>query len=108
MAEYFLPLQFVPSCCWKASANRKDILFFRFSYSLFLHSPDKVERHKVFIRALRSTGVIEVLARFKPKEIFCNHCKNIIKRHEEKESDVAMASKMLEVFSKTSAILSCL
>ncbi|MBM4176199.1 MAG: NYN domain-containing protein [Ignavibacteria bacterium] len=52
----------------------------------------------MLLRALRSTGVEEILARFKPKEIFCTHCKKIIKRHEEKESDVAMSCKLLEVF----------
>lgn len=82
-------------------AQTEIIYYFSALATHLIHrSPDKVERHKLFIRALKSTGIIEVLARFKPKEIFCNNCRNIIRRHEEKESDVAMASKMLEIFFK--------
>lgn len=51
-------------------------------------------------QSLKNTGVREVLARFNPKEIFCNNCNRTIKRHEEKESDVAMANKILEIFFK--------
>lgn len=59
--------------------------------------PDVVARHLTFIRCLKATGVIVELARFKKKNIPCSHCNKNIKRHEEKETDVAIAAKLLEV-----------
>lgn len=60
-------------------------------------APEKVEKHKTFIHALQETGIIIELARFKPKKVWCNNCNSHILKHEEKESDVAIASKLLEV-----------
>jgi hypothetical protein len=47
---------------------------------------------------LRSTGVVVELGRFKKKFVPCANCKKTIKRHEEKETDVAVAVKLLELF----------
>jgi uncharacterized LabA/DUF88 family protein len=60
-------------------------------------APQKIEKHKTFIRALKETGVIVELVRFKPKKVWCDKCNSHILKHEEKESDVAIASKLLEV-----------
>ena len=60
--------------------------------------PDVVARNKTYIRCLESTGVSVELARFKKKRIHCPHCNQIINRHEEKETDVAIAAKLLELF----------
>jgi len=38
------------------------------------------------------------LFRFKEKKFWCNHCRNIIIRHEEKETDVAIAVRLFESF----------
>ena len=64
-----------------------------------LNDPDIISRHETYIKCLRETGVKDELGRFKPKTIRCSHGGKIIK-HEEKETDVAIASKMLEVLSK--------
>lgn len=61
------------------------------------YKPDVVARHKLFIECLESTGVLVELARFKKKSILCDHCNQRIKRYEEKETDVAVAAKLLEL-----------
>jgi hypothetical protein len=38
------------------------------------------------------------LSRFKDKEVRCPHCGRVNVRHEEKETDVAVAAKLLELF----------
>ncbi len=65
---------------------------------LALRAPKKIERHKLFIRALESTGIVVQLARFKPKSLWCHKCSSKLRKYEEKESDVAIASKLLEAF----------
>lgn len=62
--------------------------------------PGITGRHKAFIRCLEDTGVIVELSRFKAKEIKCPHpqCGRTFVKHEEKETDVAIALKLIEVF----------
>lgn len=60
--------------------------------------PDVTARHRTYIEALRSTGVMVELSRFKNKEVRCPHCGKVNTRHEEKETDVAVAAKVLELF----------
>jgi uncharacterized LabA/DUF88 family protein len=62
--------------------------------------PDKVRRHKRYITCLKSTGIIVELGRFKEKSVYCNICEKTILKHEEKETDVNIAIKVLEVFYK--------
>jgi len=74
-------------------------------------NPGVVNRHKAYISALEATDVTVELARFKPHDIHCkNHgqdgaccledgstCDGVFIHHEEKETDVALASKLLEL-----------
>jgi len=62
--------------------------------------PDVTQRHQVYVQALESTGVIVKLSRFKAKEVRCPKCGSRNVRHEEKETDVALAAKLLEVFAR--------
>jgi uncharacterized LabA/DUF88 family protein len=62
--------------------------------------PDVTRRHQTYIQALESTGVVVQLSRFKPKEIRCPKCGAHNVRHEEKETDVALAAKLFEVFAR--------
>lgn len=64
--------------------------------------PEGVERHRAYLAALTLTGVDVQLARFKRKDIKCPLCKGKFLRYEEKETDVAVAVKLLEL-SLTSA-----
>jgi len=60
--------------------------------------PDVTKRHVTFIEALEATGVTVEMARFKKKFIHCPTCHANIKRYEEKETDVAIAVKLMELF----------
>jgi len=62
--------------------------------------PGITNRHKAFLRCLEDTGVIVELSRFKKKTIKCPHpqCGRTFVKHEEKETDVAIALKLIEIF----------
>jgi uncharacterized LabA/DUF88 family protein len=62
-----------------------------------------VDRHCAYIDALENTGVEVVLAHFKGKDVKCPHCKRQFRRYEEKETDVAIALKLIEVFARSDA-----
>jgi hypothetical protein len=57
-----------------------------------------VVRHQDFLDCLTDTGVTVELARFKPKQVWCPHCGEVTTRYEEKETDVALATKLMELF----------
>lgn len=57
--------------------------------------PDQAARHRLYVAALRASGVEVVLGRFKDKEIYCKRCKTTFWGHEEKESDVNLATHLL-------------
>jgi hypothetical protein len=61
-------------------------------------SDDKVERHRLYMRALRGTGVNVELGPFKRKERRCKLCGGTYIGYEEKETDVAIAARLVEVF----------
>lgn len=78
--------------------------FSALAHHLSAVNPGVVQRHRDFNRCLRSTGVEVELARFKEKGVkfrFSNamgdHLSGVLKRHEEKETDVAIAAKLLEL-----------
>lgn len=66
---------------------------------LVASNPDVVRRHQTYIAALESTGVEVVLARFKEKTVTCPVCGNAFKRHEEKETDVALGLRLIELLA---------
>jgi uncharacterized LabA/DUF88 family protein len=61
-------------------------------------SPDITKRHRNFIKCLEATGVVAEINRFKKKSMSCPSCKHKFDRYEEKETDVAVAIKLLELF----------
>lgn len=61
-------------------------------------NPDVTRRHRRFLDALHATGVRIELARFKRKDVRCPNCTHSFERYEEKETDVAIAVKLLEHF----------
>lgn len=62
--------------------------------------PDVTARHRTYIQCLEDAGVSVELSRFKAKDITCPACGKVFRRHEEKETDVAVAAKLLELFSQ--------
>ena len=59
--------------------------------------PGVTARHRAYIECLQSTGVVPILGRFKSKMIYCRHCRSSSQHFEEKETDVAMSTTLLEV-----------
>ena len=74
--------------------------FTALAYHMDKDRPGTTKRHKTFIRCLKSTGVIVEESRFKRR--FVNYRDGKINlsliRHEEKETDVAIAVKLIEIF----------
>jgi uncharacterized LabA/DUF88 family protein len=61
-------------------------------------NPDVTKRHRDFIKCLEATGVVAEINRFKKKSMRCPSCNHLFDRYEEKETDVAVAIKLLELF----------
>jgi len=72
-------------------------IYYFSALAFHLNDTSVIERHQSYIRCLRETGIEDELSRFKANPIKCPHCKRQIARHEEKETDVAIASKMFKV-----------
>lgn len=67
-------------------------------------NPGVVQRHMRFVKCLRATGVTDELHRFRKKDIkfhikgdMDDLFRGFLRRHEEKETDVAIASKLFEL-----------
>jgi len=60
--------------------------------------PGTVARHPSYLEALRATGVTPHLGVFKPKDVryHSRSCDVVLRRHEEKETDVAIAAAIVE------------
>ncbi len=64
---------------------------------------DVQRRHALYMRCLRHEGVVVELSQFKRKDRFCRECDSHFIQHEEKETDVAIATKLFEVCYEKSA-----
>jgi len=59
--------------------------------------PQSRDRHKIFIKALNSTGVRDLYGNFKIKSRHCKLCNRNYSGHEEKESDVNLAVQFVSL-----------
>ncbi len=64
---------------------------------LELRAPETIRRHEDYLDCLRDRGVAVQLSHFKLKVIRCLECSAKLHRHEEKETDVAIASLAFEL-----------
>lgn len=62
--------------------------------------PNSYRRHRIYVAALSSTGVIPILGKFKVKQKKCFQCGAQWDAHEEKESDVNIAIALLDLAFK--------
>ena len=62
-------------------------------------SPGILGRQQKYLSALKSTGIKIEFGRFKRASNTCGSCGTSVKRREEKESDVAIASKLSEALA---------
>ncbi len=66
---------------------------------LIARKPDVVARHRTYIRALEDSGVRVQLSHFKRRDVRCPLCHRAFIRYEEKETDVAIGLKLVEVLA---------
>jgi len=77
----------------------KDIFYFSaYPNHLMNTHPDTIARHKNLIACFEDLGIKVILGRFREKKVYCSSCKTHIIKHEEKETDVAIAVKIIELF----------
>lgn len=80
------------------TARLSEIYYFSaLAKHLEMRKPDVTVRHRTYIRCLEDSGVKVELHRFKKSLTFCQKCNQTFNRREEKETDVAMATRMLEL-----------
>ena len=80
-------------------ARLKEIYYFSaLPNYLAARDPSRIKRHRAYISCLEATGIHIELGRFKEKEKKCNFCKKKMLMHEEKETDVKIAVKVIEIF----------
>jgi len=81
-----------------ARAALEEIHYFTaYAHHLSASNPDVVHRHRTFVDALWGTGIRVHVARFKRKDVRCPSCGTWFRRHEEKETDVAIGVKAIEI-----------
>lgn len=69
--------------------------FSAFATHLQATQPHVLLRHRAYVSALEATGVKVVLGSFKRKPMLCKTCRAAWWRHEEKETDVNIAVKVV-------------
>lgn len=78
--------------CASPNYRLTDVLYFS-AYATWRH--EAFERHRLYIKALRSVGVEPVLGKCKKKDVACRTCGSSWISHEEKETDVNIAVQMV-------------
>ena len=83
----------------KSKVQLGDIFYF----SAFAHhresiDPGVVSRHKALLSCFKDTGITVQMHQFKEKQARCPKCGYQWAKHEEKETDVAIALKIIELF----------
>ncbi len=62
-----------------------------------LNDPRVIARHENYIRCLEDTGIEVIKGEFKAKHVYCTLCSKKFIKHEEKETDVSISIKVLEL-----------
>jgi hypothetical protein len=57
--------------------------------------PEQAKKHLLYIHALRSVGVKDILGKFSLRERKCPLCRNRYQAHEEKKTDINIAITLL-------------
>ncbi len=74
----------------------KDEITGIFCFTAYVNwKPESKKRHQNYIKVLHSVGVDTIRGRFMNKTIKCHLCHKMFKTHEEKQSDVNIALKVL-------------
>jgi uncharacterized LabA/DUF88 family protein len=82
----------------------EDIYYFSaFAGHMDARRPGVTDRHRLYLACLASTGVIPIMGRFKSKTVWCYNCKESTPHYEEKETDVAISVKLIELLHRDRA-----
>jgi len=74
----------------------QDVLYFTaYANHLAQKNPNKISRHKAYVRVLTASDVIVVRNHFKRKDVWDSFSGQQVVTHEEKETDVAIACQVL-------------
>ena len=81
-----------------SQARLEQIFYFSvLAHHLDTHRPGVTARHRDYLDCLKATGVIPILGRFKFKTVRCHRCMIDNPHYEEKETDVAISMKLIEL-----------
>ncbi|MBK7369447.1 MAG: NYN domain-containing protein [Candidatus Eisenbacteria bacterium] len=84
------------------SARLGSVTFFTASPNhVEVRSPGAVARHRDYVSALGARGVAVELGRFKARQRRCPHCHEAFESHEEKETEVAIAVRMMSMLRQS-------
>ncbi len=72
-------------------------IFYFTAIAYYSLDKDKIQRHENYIRCLESKGIEVIRGRFREKTQFCPLCKKEYIGHVEKQTDIAIGSKLLEL-----------
>ncbi|MBN1787037.1 MAG: NYN domain-containing protein [Sedimentisphaerales bacterium] len=76
--------------------GRKDVISGIFYFTTYVDwKPQAVNRHKEYIKVLRNVDVEVIRGRFMKKQVQCHLCKRYYTTHEEKQTDINIALKLL-------------
>jgi uncharacterized LabA/DUF88 family protein len=79
-------------------AKLEEIYFFTaYRNHIRAKNPQTVKRHERYIKILKSKGVKVVLGKFKESQGWCSKCSSYHKKFEEKETDVNIAVRLVEL-----------
>lgn len=83
-----LPRQFL--------SKNDNILSINFFTAYPTWKQDSCSRHRVYVRILEDLGVNVILGNFKIKDVYCDNCEQNIRKHEEKQTDVNIATQIVQ------------
>lgn len=87
-----------------STAVLEEIYYFSaLAHHVDARKPGVTTRHRNYIACLEATGIRVELGRFKKKDVRCPRCRQVSKHREEKETDVAISVKLLELFARDRA-----
>lgn len=81
----------------KCYLTKKDELTDIFYFTAYITwDPPKLNRHKLFVQALRTRNVQIIFGKFKRRDKFCTLCKKTYSTFEEKQTDVNIAISLFK------------
>ena len=69
--------------------------FTAYAYHLRDKAPEKISRHKAFVRALTARKVKACISQFSPKQVWSHEIERWVGAYEDKETDVAIACSVM-------------